>query len=296
MKKRPLVSAIVPTFNIKKTALECIDSIVRQNYHNLEIIVIDNGTDGTYLTVKKKYPHIKVYKSPKNLGSTGGMNAGLKKAKGDYLWFIDHDNILNNDMLSELLNIAESDKKIGVVHPKIYYWERKNIIWLAGGSVGMITGFNYTRGGLDKGQYDKVEEIEIAGANFLVKREVINKVGFYDNVYWVAYEDADWSARVRKTGYKIIYTPKAICYHKFPFLDKKVGKQRWLARAYLTARNKIIFMRKNSPYWSLFVLLYPAWFILYTYQAIRYFNLTALRNFYRGMFDGFKWAFFEYEI
>jgi len=294
-KKSLLVSAIVPTYNIKEIALECIESIVNQDYPNLEIIVIDNGTDGTHAAVKKKYPQIAVHKSSTNLGSTGGMNAGLKRAKGDYLWFIDHDNILNPDMLSQMVKLTESDPQIGVVTPKIFYWGNRDIIWSAGNSVNMITGVNYSREGKDIGQYNKVEEVDIAPANFLVKREVIDKVGFYDDVFWVSYEDADWCYRVRNAGYKVVYTPKAVCYHKIPFLDKLTGKRRWLSRAYLAARNKIIFMRKDSKYFPLFVLLYPAWFLLYTYQAIRYLNFIALWNFYKGMFAGFKWAIFDYE-
>lgn len=289
-KKLPLVSAIVPTFNLKDIFMECLESIVKQDYPNLEIIVIDNGEDGAYKLAQKKYPKITVKKSSENLGSTGGMNAGLKLAKGDFIWFIDHDNILNPDMLSIMVELAQSKKNIGVVTPKILYFKPRNTIWSAGTSVSMITGINYSREGKDVGQYETVEEVEIAPANFLVKRELINKVGFYDDVYWVSYEDADWCARVRKSGYKIIYTPHAICYHKIPFLDKLTSKRRWLGRAYLTARNKIIFMRKCSPYFLLFVLLYPVWFCLYTYQAIKYRDFSALKNFYRGMFDGFKWA------
>lgn len=289
-----LVSAIVPTYNLKEIFLECLESIIKQDYPRLEIIVVDNGTDGTYVVVKKKYPNIKVIKNPKNLGSTGGMNTGLKEAKGDYLWFIDHDNILNPDMLSQMIKLAESDPKIGVVTPKILYWENRDIIWSAGNSVNMITGVNYSREGKDIGQYNKVEEVDIAPANFLVKREVIDKVGFYDNVFFVSYEDADFCLRVKNAGYKIVYTPKAICYHKFPLLDKKTSKHRWLSRAYWAARNKIIFMRKCSDYFPLFVLLYPVWFLIYTYQAIRYLNFAALLNFYKGMFAGFKWAFFDY--
>lgn len=292
MRKSLLVSAIVPTFNLKETALECIDSIIAQDYPNLEIIVIDNGTDDTFITAKKKYPQIKGYQSSKNLGSTGGMNAGLKKAKGDYLWFIDHDNILNRDMLSQMIKLVESNPKIGIVTPKIFYWENRNMIWSAGTSVNMITGVNHSREGLDVGQYNKVEEVDIAPANFIVKREVIEKVGFYDDIFYVSYEDSDFCYRVKNAGYKIMYTPKAICYHKIPLLDKKAGKQRWLNRAYLTARNKIIFMRKDSPFFPLFVLLYPAWFFLYTYQSIRYFNFDSLWNFYKGIFDGFKWAIY----
>lgn len=294
-KKSLLVSAVVPTYNLKEIFLQCLKSIAKQDYPRLEIIVVDNGTDGTYAVVKKRYPNIKVIKNPKNLGSTGGMNTGLKVARGDYLWFIDHDNILEPDMLSQMVKLAKSDPQIGVVTPKILYWERRDIIWSAGNSVNMITGVNYSREGKDIGQYDKVEEVHIAPANFLVKRVVINEVGFYDDVFWVSYEDADWCYRVRNAGFKIIYTPKAVCYHKFPLLDKKTSKRRWLSRAYLAARNKIIFMRKCSKYFPLFVLLYPAWFLIYTYQAIRYLNLTALINFYKGMIAGFKWAIFDYE-
>ncbi len=295
-KKSPLVSIIVPTYNLKNIFMECLQSIINQDYSHTEIIVVDNAsTDDTSEVVKKKFPRVNLIKNSRNLGSTGGMNTGLKKAKGGYVWFIDHDNILNRDMLSQMVLLAESDPDIGIVVPKIYYWEKRDTIWAAGTSVNMITGINIAREGKDFGQYEKVEEVEIAPANFLVRREVINKVGFYDDIFFVCYEDSDFCSRVRKAGYKIIYTPKAICYHKFPFLDEKTRKNRWLSRAYFTARNKIIFMRKDSEFFLLFVLLYPVWFLIYTYQAVRYFNLIALRNFYQGMFDGFKWALFDYK-
>src|SRR3989344_3187572 len=191
-KKVPLVSAIIPTFNLKKIALECINSIVKQDYPNVEIIVVDNGTDGTSTLVKRKYPNITVIKPDENLGSTGGMNRGLKEAKGEFVWFIDHDNILELNMLSVMVELAQSESRIGVVTPKILYWGKKKTIWSAGNSVSLITGINYAREGKDVGQYESVEEVDIAPANFLVKRELIKKIGFYDDVFWVSYEDADW--------------------------------------------------------------------------------------------------------
>lgn len=293
--KQSLVSIIVPTYNLKGVFAECLRSIVHQSYTNTEVIVVDNAsTDGTSEMVKKQFPSVKLIINTKNLGSTGGMNTGLREARGDYLWFIDHDNILNKDMLSHMVKLGNSDEKIGIVVPKIYYWEKKDTIWAAGTSVDMITGINISREGKDVGQYDKVEEVDIAPANFLVKRRVIDKVGFYDDVFFVCYEDSDFCHRVKKANYKIIYTPKAFCYHKFPILDEIAKKQRWLSRSYYTARNKIIFMKKDSPYFALFVLLYPAWIFLYTYQAIRYWNFGALRNFYKGIYDGFKWSFIDY--
>lgn len=293
--KLPLVTAIIPTYNLKNILSECIASVQKQDYKNLEIIVVDNAsTDGTKEMMKKKFPEVKLIVNSKNLGSTGGMNTGLRKAKGEVVWFIDHDNILNPNILGELVKIALSDPKIAVVTPKIYYWDKKDLIWSAGTSVNMITGVNYSREGKDVGQYNKIEDVDIAPANFIVKKEVIDKYGFYDDIFFLCYEDSDFCARIKKAGYRITYNPKAICYHKFPILDAKTAKKRWLNRAYFAARNKIIFMRKDSEFFWLFVLLYPIWFLIYTYQAIRYFNFKALVNFYRGIFDGFKWTFFDY--
>ncbi len=292
MAKSPLVSVIVPTYNLKLILAECLQSLINQTYRNLEIIVVDNGsTDGTAKLIKRKFPGAKLICNAKNLGVTGGANRGIKYAHGDFVWLVDHDNILDRNMLSQMVKLAESDSAIGVVTPKIYYWENKKTVWSAGTGINMITGQNFSREGLDQGQYDKVEEVDIAPANFLVKKEVIDKIGLYDDTYITSYEDADFSYRVRQAGYTIMYTPKAVCYHKFPLMDKETGKRRWLSRSYFTARNKIIFMRKNSPYFPLFVALYPAWFLIYTYQAIRYRDSTALINFYKGMYDGFKWSF-----
>lgn len=291
----PKVSVVIPTYNLKDILLECLESVFKQDYSNLEVIVVDNASvDGTSEAVREKFPNAKLVRNDKNLGVTGGGNAGVKQATGDYIWMVDHDNILEPNMLSEMVQLAESDPKIGIVVPKIYYWEPKDVIWAAGTAINLWTGQNISREGKDVGQYDKVEEVQVAPANFLVKREVIEKVGLYDDVYYISYEDTDFSLRVKRAGYKIIYTPKAVCYHKIPFLDKKAGTRRWLSRAYWTARNKIIFMRKHARSFPLFVLLYPLWLGGYTYQAIRYRDFDALKNFYEGMFDGFKWAFLEY--
>ncbi len=301
LQKFPKVSAVVATYNLKDVFLECLASIAKQDYPNLEIIVVDNASaDGTADAVAEKFgpasggPQVNLIRNSENLGVTGGANTGVKKATGDYIWFIDHDNIFETNMLSEMVKLAESDPKIGVVVPKIYYWDDKTLIWAAGTNINLLTGVNISREGRDVGQYEKVEEVQIAPANFLVKREVIEKVGLYDDVYFISYEDADLSFRVRKAGFKIVYTPKAVCYHKFPILDQKTATKRWLSRAYWTARNKIIFMRKQSPYFPLFVLTYPAWVVIYTYKAVSFLDFKALLNFYKGMLAGFKWAFFDY--
>ena len=289
------ISVVIPTYNLKDVLLECLESVLAQDHKNLEVIVIDNGsTDGTSEAVKNNFPGIKLITHQENLGVTGGANAGVRAATGDYIWFVDHDNIFPENTLSELIKLAETDSKIGVTVPKIYYWHDKTMIWAAGTGMNVWTGENIFRGGKEVGQYDKIEEVEIAPANFLVKRKVIEKVGSYDDVYNISYEDADLSYRIKKAGYKTMYVPTAVAFHKIPLLDFAAMKKRWLARSYWTARNKIIFMRKHSPHFYLFVLLYPIWFFVYTYQAIRYWDIPALRNFYKGMVAGYRWSLFEY--
>ncbi|MCX6794947.1 MAG: glycosyltransferase family 2 protein [Candidatus Falkowbacteria bacterium] len=295
-RERLKVSVVIPTFNLRDVLLQCLESITKQDYPLTEIIVVDNAsTDGTSDAVAQKFPQVILIKNPINLGVTGGVNTGLEQATGDYIWFVDHDNIFLQDTLSEMVLLAETDSKIGIVVPKIYYWENKNIIWAAGTGMNMIIGSNTSRSGLDIGQYEKIEEVQIAPANFLVRRSVINGIGFYDNLYCISYEDADFSFRTREAGFKIVYTPKAVCYHMIPLLNKESGKKRWLSRAYWAARNKIIFMRKYSPFFPLFITLYPIWFSIYTYQAIRYGSFNDLRNFYTGIISGLKWAFFDYK-
>src|SRR3989344_9484832 len=133
MKKQKKVSVVIPTYNLKSDLLDCIDSIVRQDYKNIEIIVVDNAsTDGTSEAVKKKFPKVKVIRNKKNLGVTGGANRGVKEAVGAYLLFIDHDNILKKDMITKLVELMESDPKIGITVGKIYFDEDRSVIWAAG--------------------------------------------------------------------------------------------------------------------------------------------------------------------
>lgn len=153
MLKKPRVSVVIPTHNLKKELLVCVESVVNQDYSNLETIVVDNAsTDGTYEAVKEKFPQVKLFRNPKNLGVTGGRNAGIKNATGEYVFFFDHDMVAEPNMISELVKVAQSDPKIGIVTPKIYYWEDKKKIWAAGTGINLWTGKIIFRGGKDVGQ------------------------------------------------------------------------------------------------------------------------------------------------
>lgn len=260
------ISVIIPTYNSWNTLKSCITSIQNQVLKPIEIIVINNGSiDGTKKGVKKKFSKIKLINLKTNTGVTGGRNTGIKSAnpKADYLFFFDHDMVAEKNMLTELVNVAEDDKKIGIVTPKIYYYGNKKRIWSAGTGINLWTGQVLFRGGVDIGQYEKVEEIQVAPAALLVKKELIKKIEFFDNRYFAVYEDTDFCFRARRVGYKTFYAPKALAYHKISWYSKD-DVDRILSRAYWIGRNRVIFMRrfgKNFLVFTFFILIFSIYYV-----------------------------------
>lgn len=300
-KKAPKVSVVVPSYNRRKDLLECLQSIQENQYPNLEVVVALNGcTDGSEEAVRTSFPQFRVISAKEGLGSARATNFGIKHVSkdSDYLFLLDDDTILEKNAISELVKAIDSKREYGAATAKVMYFENPKIVQWAGASVGLYTGINYMNSGPDDGRFDKPIDTEGGiGGTGLIKMKAVKKIGFYyDETYYYYYEDPDYAMRILKAGYKIRYAPTSRIYHKIPLLSKREWKQRWFARAYWVARNKIIFMRKHSKCFPLFVLLYPAWFCIYTYQAIRYLNLAALLNFYKGIISGFKWALFDYDV
>lgn len=294
----PKISIVMSTYNRKKDLLECLKSVYANKYPNLEIVLVDNGcVDGTKEVVNKHFPRVKVVRTEKNLGSVGGINLGIKNASknSDYLLFLDDDYVLAKDAIWKLFKAIDDKKDYGAATAKVLFFENPKIVQMAGSSVGLYTGYNYMNTGLDDGRFDDFRDTEGIGGTGLVRMKVAKKVGLWDETFYYYYEDPDFSMRIIKAGYKILYVPTSKILHKLPIMDPKKGKERWFSRAFWVVRNKIIFMRKHSKCFPVFVLLYPAWFCIYTYQAIRYLNFSALLNFYKGTIAGFKWAFFEYK-
>ncbi|MCL4415082.1 MAG: glycosyltransferase family 2 protein [Actinobacteria bacterium] len=282
------VSVIIPTYNSWNTLKSCIASVQNQSFKPGEIIVVNNGsTDGTSKKVKKNFPAIKLIDLKTNTGVTGGRNTGIEEANltSDYLFFFDHDMVAEKNMLSELVKVAESSGKIGIVTPKIYYWGKKKIIWSAGTAINLWTGRIIFRGGEDKGQYEEVEEVQVAPAAILVKHGLLSKIHSFDDCYFAVYEDTDFCFRAREKGFKTYYAPKALAYHKLSW-DPKDDVERVLSRAYWVGRNRVIFMRrfgKNFFVFSFFLILFCIYYFL-----LSFFNKRTLDGvkFLKGTFDG----------
>jgi GT2 family glycosyltransferase len=295
-----LVSIIIPTYNRETQVLNCITSFCNSNYPAMEIIVVDNAsTDNTVLRIKKEFPHVQVIEMEKNLGASGGRNAGIVWAKGDYLCFADSDNTVDRELLNELVNLAESDQRIGFVGPKVYYAGDPKRIWYAGANINLLTsktkyiGINL----VDNGQYATVREVGHIPNLWLAKREIIDEIGLIDTDYVMHYEESDWAMRAARAGYKIMFCPSAVAYHNVDLpgskgLRSKIGFESKY-RIFYAARNRVLFMRKYASSFNfiLFLLIFNNIFLFqYCLIFFRHKRLDLVGSYLRGYFNGLAWV------
>ncbi len=218
----PLVYTIILNFNGKKLLLETLASVKQIAYPNFRIIVVDNGsTDGSLTAVRAQYPEAILIENEKNLGFGEGNNVGMRYALqhgAEWVLLLNNDLAVAPDLLTHMMNVATSDAKIGIVGPKIYYHDQPEMIWFAGARINYWAGLTAHRGirEIDRGQYDRVEDADyITGCTMLIRREVLERLGRFDPIYFPAYsEDADLCVRAQRAGYRLVYVPQAKVWHK----------------------------------------------------------------------------------
>lgn len=296
MKKVAVVTVNYNTQEATSTLLRSLDKVKTPDF-SLEIIVIDNGSEKP-LTIEKK-PNTIQTNLDKNIGFTGGYNIGIKKALAsgaDYILIINNDTIVDQDFIIELLQVLESDQNIGVTVPKIYFakghefhkdrYEKHDlgkVLWYAGGFIDFANAKSVHTGvdEVDKGQYDKDQRVDFAtGCCMLFKKEVLEKVGLFDEQYFLYYEDADISMRIKKAGFSIFYAPKAIIYHYNASSSGGPGRGNELQDYFLT-RNQMLFGMKYAPLRSKLALLRQSFRLL---TSGRTKQKQAIRDFYLGNF------------
>ena len=284
------VHIIVLNWNGKDDTIECVESLQEINYDNYKIIVVDNGSeDDSVFEIKKNFPRIKIIENKKNLGFAGGNNIGMKYAmenEADYVLLINNDTTVDENFLTELVKIGESNKKIGALGSKIYFHSEPNRIWFAGGKVNWLKnkGTHLGLDEIDNGQYNKISEVDyLTGCCLLVKREVIEKIGVLAEDYFLYYEDTDFSARVKNAGYKIMYVPKSKIYHKIS-RSTKPGSPSYI---YYHVRNGLVMAKRNGSLLSK-IAIYPYCVFLFLKQIIKIIFLSQKRNWAFAVLKGEK--------
>jgi len=217
------VEIIILTWNGKEDTIECLNSLLKVNYDNFDITVVDNASnDDSAERIAAEFPSVKLLKNNENLMYAGGNNVGIKEAlrgEAEYILLLNNDTILHEDFLKYLLESFKSDDKIGIVAPKINYYNNRKLIWYAGGFVNLFTGNIFHRGlrKWDDGKYDLSNEVDYAtGCCMLIKRKLFEKIGLLDEEYYIYSEDVDFSFKAHAAGYKVVFEPRSLIYLSEP--------------------------------------------------------------------------------
>ena len=231
--KESLVSIVVLNYNAGKLLLNCIESIKKSSYENIEILVVDNiSSDNSQIECKKKFPDIKLIQNDENLGYCGGNNIGIKKAEGEFIIILNPDTIVETNWIDELLN-AQKEFGDGLYQPKILSLNEENTIQSTGNMLH-IFGFGFAR---DKGNKvtERKEEIEkvgyASGTCLFTTRRVLDKIGLLDEFLFLYHDDLDLGWRGAQIGINSFYVPKSKIYHVESYSLKWSSKKfYWLER------------------------------------------------------------------
>jgi len=262
------ISVIIVNYNGRHLLKECLESILNQSYPSIEIILIDNASqDGSIELVAALFPDVKVVTLQTNTGFSGGNLEGLKYATGDYIMLINNDVIVDKDCISNLTASMEKHQDVGIGAAKILVYGKDSIDSAGDGFSTLLKGFK--RGeGFQSNNYDKEEFVfgACAGAA-MYKREMIEQIGFFDDDFFLIYEDVDLSFRAQLFGWKALYIPSAIAYHK---VRSTIGNLSDTA-IFCSLRNCELVRIKNLPF-GIFAKHLPS-FILGTVADFLYFCL-----------------------
>lgn len=260
------VFVVILNLNGKDFTLDCLTSLEDlKKPKNTEVflLVVDNGsTDNSVAAIKKNFPHVFILENRKNLGFAEGNNIGLRfalKEGADFILVLNNDTIVDKNLLTELLREVK-DERVGILGPKIYFApgyefhkdryqesEKGKVLWYAGGKMdwGNVLASHRGVDEVDHGQYDQVSPTDFtSGCCFLVKREILEKIGLFDARFFLYYEDNDLCQRAKKVGFKVLFVPKAHLWH---LNAGTAGGSGSTLQEYYITRNRLLFGAKFAP-------------------------------------------------
>jgi GT2 family glycosyltransferase len=290
----PSITAVLVNFGPPDDSLTCVRSLEDTQYPVLRIIVVDNGSapDARNRLQRDLRDRVELILSDRNLGFSGGNNLGIQRAleQGtDYVLLINNDAALKPDALQVLAAAAPKEPGLGIMAGKILVSSDAgptSEVWSAGGQWHPLKATAYATGmgEPDRGQYDRSGETEfVPGCLWFVPADVFRRAGLLDEAFFLYIEDADYCLRLRRAGYRLVYEPRAVCYHK-------VSRSHWHDRErasptlnYYTNRNRFLIARRwLTPVQRMF--FYPYMFASRLLQAGRHLDLSYLR----GLWDGVR--------
>mgnify|MGYP005636506749 CR=1 FL=1 len=229
------ISIVILNYNAGELLEKCISSILKSNYKNFEIILVDNASkDESHKECKNKFPKIKLIENRENLGYCEGNNIGLRQVDGEYCIILNPDTEVEPNWINEFLKEYKNHGE-GLYQPKLLATNNKTRI-NSGGNMMNIFGFGYSlgKGKEDSEEFDKFKLINYAsGACLFTSKKILDKIGFFDPFLFAYHDDLELGWRAAELGIKSFYAPSVIVYHSESFSFKWSPK-----KFYLLERNR----------------------------------------------------------
>lgn len=262
MSTKPTVEVVIINFNTPEDTLTCLKSVLKSDYQQFHITVLDNGSAENqipYLSTQLSDHRVSFVRSDQNLGFAGGNNYIINQTYSDYVFLLNSDTTVAPDTINRLVKTLQNHKKAAAVQPKIKWMRHPTYFEYAGAAGGFIDqlGYPYAQGRVgfhleeDIGQYDTITEVHwTSGAAMLVRRAIWNKIGGLDETFFFYHEETDWCWRARNAGYGLLCNPNTTVLHKGATSSRNLAK-----KIYLVHRNNLLLLLKNIPNLQLLPLL-----------------------------------------
>lgn len=232
---------IILHFGDPAVTLDCVRSVIAKKLNFTELVVVDNNQNFDPKNFKGK---IEILKNKKNLGFAGGVNVGIKYAlskKVDYILLLNNDTIVKNDFLKEIVTFMKLNETVGIASPAIKYKRGRSTVYDTGGKINKLFG-RTTHNEVSQVLNKKPRQVDyVSGCCMLVKKEVFEKIGLFDERFFLYYEDVDFCIRAKNKGFFSYVLPEVFIEHA---LSKTVGKDSKVA-VYNQTKSALQFGRKH---------------------------------------------------
>lgn len=289
---RPPVGVVIVNHNLKESLRETLQSFRKVNYPGLQIVVSDNAsTDGAQEMVRTEFPevHLLAHNPEQGYARAASLGMAYLADKTKYIFSTTNDVLVDPEMINVLVDYAEQHPDAGVLGTKIYFFDRPNVLWHAGGAVNPLHGHSRHIGWerKDHPRYGNVRECPfVTGCGYLLRSEVLKRIGFFHEPLVFYSEDAELCYRFREAGYKVLYIPEAKMWHK---TGTTLAKNRPVQLQYSTRNQLYLIQRHRAGFYplSLWVHIFvvsPAKMLIFAAMG-RWKNSAGI---YRGVRDWWR--------
>ncbi len=243
---------IILNWNGLEDTIECLDSLRKIAItNNFFVVLVDNNSEEPLDKIQKLNLsfEVSVIKNQENLGFAGGNNKGIEyalKKNAKYIFLLNNDTVIIDDVLQVLISVLKNNKKIGIVGAVNYYYDNPELIWQSGFRYSLKNG--KMKSVSDDLYNEKTVYVDyVPGSSLFIRSKIIKKIGFMDANFFAYGEEKDWCRRLKKVNYDVVFSREARILHK-------VGKSSsGVIKTYLRTRNNLYFFRKHS---KVFYLIY----------------------------------------